>query len=979
MMEVTVTRFSRRAALAATLLSLLTGWDTRTVPNGADNDWYSIHAAPADAAAYAAFRTSSFDSLPGNEHTEISHYAFTQLGWESLYTTPVADAVDLNAAIWHPEVAQVGVPAGQDEGDDAETPLLERRIPHPARFTGMPDYSYTISDWINRNRFCPSLPSAAPNQSRCHAFAGWLGAVLNSSHFGDQATAFYRHFHAVALARAEAANQIGAAIEAARAGGTAFEEAEAARYQREAEVMALAYEAYAQHFLQDRWSSGHTWNRWNAGSYEGLPRPNDYVVNMALGGITGVVHGAEAVLSSILPPGSSPDPLCSPEVTDGAVTPIGVHGPSTSVPLPVVGDYRFADGLRGRFLGAPMDVSGQLDDMMRCAKAGYADVARRFHPNPDGSRGAFSLAIGGAPTFDREVSIASDAGGETYCFDHWATNEALDTGLNTLGQGRLGQFLADGLQVGALVLVVGVESEGAVDLLTQDFARMALKVHERALQAPERTDLARGETLPALYGVQPGQAYVSAAAPAYAEPVSLSALPLLAREGEPDPSGMERPGRDQRTLMGFFNRALAPELCERAPVDLRFDPELPADSPRQGLRWPAPIPDGALAEDLERRRHACVLLADRLFEETYAWYRPTPAPYEGRQREQRRESLFGGSGDSAAPAAAPMCQVLGATPEEARSSAASYWDDNPVELHPGYVSAESGPYARVPISGGPRYESLDAWCRAVPVVHVDDEDFVVDASGARQVITPGFDEMGRVSFEELTPWVTLHGRNFGVAAGRIKLVGETGCNDPDRTSQLAEVASWTPEEIAFELDAARFPPDIYRVEIIRDDRGPDESRVRSVGRFRLDVRRAVYTGLETLRPPFSGSETGQDFRAIHPFCEGGTVIRHTIDDCTDVFDGAEDLCGADGPLAVGTRLWTGPTPSGFTPGPYPSHQYAVTATGLCSALPFGEPCPDGLPIEYGLVWRMELTGMPPGPRPPRRWRYTLAWERAGAP
>lgn len=953
-----------RAAVAVAGLAVLVAWDTKLTSNGAGNNWFSMYFGPADV-----FYTLAFDDpsqLTGNEHAEISHAAHVRLGWTPLYALGDLEVVDLNASLWHPEVKDVPAPSGASDGDVAVTPLVERRLPHPARWSGVPDFSYSPTDWMNRNAFCPALPPDAPEYAQCHAFEVWLAAVLNSSHFGDQATAMYRHYHTIALGRAAAARELGASVEAAVAAGSAdVEEMEA--YVREAELEALAFEGTAQHFLADRWSSGHGWNRWNGPSYEALDDPDALVQMQAIGALSGVIHGAEAVIGDVLPDLAAPlapDPMCSPLILDDvAVTTQSVLADGQLDPG--VGDYRFSDLLEGRFGDdyglddVPLPVSTQESSMMRCAMAGWADVARGFHPRSDGTFGALRLAVtSDTPTFDAGVAVASGGGTATPCFEHWATNLSFDTGLTTLGQSSLGAVVSATAQLGAVV--VGVGSGGTADFVTGDFARLVLAVKSSSISNPNGTDLARGASLPSLFGVDPGQSYVEYAPPDYAEPASFDDLPFRTDPGVPDEDGLYRPGRDQRTVWGFFNRAHAVELCERSEDDLTPDPSLPFGDPEYGLRWPVPLPEDADADLLAARLDACVYLADRLYESTRRW--DVNAPYLGPQAETRRASNAAGA-----------CRVFDAVPSSAEVGS---WRDNPRHLHPTYVDALRGPFAQVEVGSLSFPGSLDAWCRAIPIVHVDNDDFVAKAGGGRLIVRPGRDADGRRSFlpQDIDPNVILSGLHFGSVPGRVKLVGESGCIDPLITSEFADIVSWSDTEIKFTLHHTRFPPDVYNVEIIRDDRTPAGSRVRSEGRIRLDVRETVFTGIDEIPPPLNEGVFGQNAAALHPWCTGGEVVDHTIHDCTDVIGGAEHLCGLpDSP--VGDLMWQGPAIVPFQPHPYPGHEWGVVQSGTCEGLPTPSGCPPGLPLEYGLVWRMEHDPEQPTTAPPRRWRFTLVWQR----
>jgi hypothetical protein len=214
------------------------------------------------------------------------------------------------------------------------------------------------------------------------------------------------------------------------------------------------------------------------------------------------------------------------------------------------------------------------------------------------------------------------------------------------------------------------------------------------------------------------------------------------------------------------------------------------------------------------------------------------------------------------------------------------------------------------------------------------------------LVTPGYTAADEISFapDVLDPVVTIRGLNFGNERGRVKLESEHDCVDPIVVSPYPDLVSWTDTQISFRLDQTRFPPDTWTIEIIRDDKDADLRAVRSVGRFRLDVRKAVFTDLDQAGGPLPVDVGGQPFRSSHPFCTGGDVLFHQIVDCTGLSGPQMLACGASG--GAGTVMWTGPAPmADFLPGPYAEHRYSVIATGECGSL--------GFPAEHDQRARVE--------------------------
>jgi hypothetical protein len=337
----------KRAFVTATALLLLCAWDTSEDPI---NDW---------AAAYLF-------NIPTNEHASISDTTLRTMGAGLIAvdgnSNQFRQVVDLNASYFRRAQLSAHV-----AGDDPGTTLEERDVPSPAHLAGVPDFSWTIYDWINKNSICPSVPPEAQTflgLEVCHEYKGWLGN-LNAVHFGTQSEVMYDHFHKLAINLAGRAAALRSLLSVDANAAVEFGD-----FVAEAELEAFAYEAFGQHFLQDRWSSGHFWERWNASDYAMLPN-KDLPTNFLIGAMSGIVHGAQAVIGV-------PDPLCSPTFDGTTVTPIEWSHPELGV-LPGVGDYRWQEIIgagQGSFRGSGYQVFVQYEQMIECGMRGWAQVIR---------------------------------------------------------------------------------------------------------------------------------------------------------------------------------------------------------------------------------------------------------------------------------------------------------------------------------------------------------------------------------------------------------------------------------------------------------------------------------------------------------------------------------------------------------------------------------------------------------------------------
>ncbi|MBU2166705.1 MAG: hypothetical protein KKF88_02600 [Alphaproteobacteria bacterium] len=500
-----------KATALAVLLLALAAWDTRVVTG---DIWRSTY-----------FNERS-KSVP--EHSTLADLALAELGVVDLFGVQgSADVtvVDLNASYFRED--ELG--SMDREGDDRRTRVEERLIPQPARFAGLPDYSYGPADWLNKNLTCPI--GGPPGYTRyCHDFIGWLGS-LNSVHFGSQATRMYGRYHTLALDFAERARVM-------RARMTAEERLAHADALEEAEHQALIYEGYAQHFLQDRWAIGHMWERWDGPDRTQID-DRTMPMSLAIGAVAGFIHGSESSTGSA-------DAMSSPLPGQDAARPMEFRHASRPdlPPVPAVGDERLADMRRGAFgkgyggPDQPLDVRGQRREMLACSKAGWAEVIRALGP---GDRGGFG-AVGARLAPDApEFRVLDD---ET-CWDMWATNRSMYEGLVVTPagdwKGKTGLSLLAELRVRPDLTGRGIGVSLEVALFKgSDLTALGWRMWRRQLLDPDGTDLARGG-IGVMWNAQTGD---KAGLPIYAEPLDPAALPDRTIGGV-----------DRQTLYGAFSRA----------------------------------------------------------------------------------------------------------------------------------------------------------------------------------------------------------------------------------------------------------------------------------------------------------------------------------------------------------------------------------------------------------------------------------------
>lgn len=775
-----MSRLIRRIAIAVIAITGLTAWDTLVIEG--PTPWQSI------------YQIGEPQSIP--EHSTISDMTLKYLdssgrlvdlfGRQGFKTI---SAVDINASHFREELLYKIKVEGRFEeyGDDPLTEVEERLIPAPANFSGLPDYSYAIYDWLNKNKTCPAF-SQDQYTSRCHEFFGWLGA-LNSVHFGSQAEKMYAHHHRNALALAEKVADL-------RSSMSKEERDVHEEILLEAEHLALAYEGYAQHFLQDRWAIGHMWERWGSPDTSQMNRyEQEY---LAIGALSGLIHGAEAVVNKskffelfLSRADSMSSPLPGPILTlseQSTAIPmeyvhVNVKGETGSISA--IGDERLQDAVDGVFRLSEYDtlrgdqalnVDEQMDSLMRCAGAGWAETIRALGPGDDaGTYGAYKAPLSSnAPSF----SILD----QDSCWDMWATNKSMVIGL--LGP-EPGKTLA---VLGVSSIVVDVEAAGTFSGNRTELITKATRMWLYGLTNSDGTEIAQGkmQTLSAslsdwvsgentadladMWGFENGGHYTI---PDYVEPIGLKAenQPVTDISKMPPLPWEDPRGRDIQTLFGVFNQAHSDYWCENRDTltEVRT-----TGSPKS----------------LE----ICQRLADFAYQGTH----PT---YSGSMQRTRKDGK------------AEIRSVC-AIHEKGVESDDTDDQENPYWLDQGYTSYDGTNNAEQYFT---TINQVANWCARVPVLRLI-PDPELNAENIVAEIRPDAET------------VRLVGRDLGKAEGKVSATA------PDGTViELDDIWEWTDTEITLGVSDIDWDENTkYRLEIeLKPD--PDRTMLETIGLFYIKV------------------------------------------------------------------------------------------------------------------------------------------------
>lgn len=727
------------------------------------------------------------DGLRGNEHAEIADHVFWAISdklWQKFGTaactsTATANAncprmVDLNASWLRADVIHPGATKLEPDvaGDDPNTVLDERRFPPLSMWSGLPDFAYTVYDWINERKLCPSLPKDADHAELCHVYTGWLGAGLNSTHFGHLPLKVYDRHHKIALGLAAKANNLRQTL---KAGGADTWHRD---YILELERLALAYESTGQHFVQDRWSSGHMIARWGPGSYYQLPHEPGQGPKLGdaamMGAVTGLLHGTQAVFHH-------PDPLSGPllesELDEDLVNLIFTGGmPDTggtfarwryehdnefSPPQQSqegVGDFLFKSLKTQSYSGDELGVdpvkpalptsgaANQLKGMRYCAAQGLRQVIAAFGTNDSNNYGLLDLPL---PEPDKAEQLQGFVPGakkegkdpvtDELCNSAWVTNDSWYMGLRTLaGQDVLAYDVVLASKSAIVDPAPAFKPDWLVLRIAEPYTKLRLESLERVLReqanAPKAPD-GRSE-----YGIQLGRDSITMwsndfwwhgnqnyGLPEYYEPEDLDTLAEL------DPNT----GRDKAAVYGLFNKASVEYWCGRS---------LALDSTGKTSGSLAELRDQIVAETKDEKKRArltatCSYLAER-------FHKRTDPTYDGPRKELAGDYLPFDATPKHGATFEPVCKFFDQAGLVVTTDTSD--DTRPYLLHPGYVetSGEKGP-------GGHAAESLENWCEKVPVIDI------AKVTGQHDIVYTINETSSR--------WTSLNGRNLGKKTPSAKL------------------------------------------------------------------------------------------------------------------------------------------------------------------------------------------------------------------
>jgi hypothetical protein len=548
---------------------------------------------------------------------------------------------------------------------------------------------------------------------------------------------------------------------------------------KEAELLALAYEGYAQHFLQDRWAMGHMWERW--GSPDAVQQNRRLEEHLLVRGVAGLIHGAEALVRDKKIKGlevlrvllEKADPMSSPLPGQGDAAAIPMQYRRISAegngPLvPAIGDERLKDMRKGTFsLSAyypgqpnqPLRVPQQKAAMLECAGAGWAEIIRALGRSYEGDGyGMFNAPLNAnAPDYD----VVNNS----FCWQNWATNKSVMIGfLGPNAEDKMAIVAAS--EPFAVAVATGGSTTEAIPNTRSAWLRLAtrLLLYRKAL--PNGTELARGgfrvdveSEIDKLAAGEGASASIQGAEqagmflgfkhgghyglPNYLVPIGLTAgSNAEARTNTNILPTRDPRGRDIQTLYGAFNGAKADYWCANRAVlaEMRDD-----RTPKHG--------------------EICRHLAGRAAQGTH----PT---YEG---IQKRERLFEGS------AVRSICLALSRSDEPGSQESTSLDDpSNPFWLDQGYVPKQSKEGEDEP----GLEDTVGDWCDMAPVLTLSSNDDL-----SRQNVVGTYDPD--------TQCAHLRGHDLGAQKGTILL------RTPGGEALYPAIADWENETIRLDMDSTQ--------------------------------------------------------------------------------------------------------------------------------------------------------------------------------
>lgn len=328
-----------------------------------------------------------------------------------------------------------------------------------------PDFSHSLTDWANSNESCPLKNEEGGSDiagayrgnhvESCHDFRKVMGAI-NATHFAPLNREMWRYYHHLALTQmAECQDLAGIKAQFYDDWETYF--AEPKLYSddhtetHECERLAMAYEMFAQHFLQDTWAVGHMWQRWGATKLSQFPAdvslfdlppgstfpaangpPRRALIAGMAATIAGSIHGAKSVsiglatehlgqwsTSFLLRFSGLDDPLNGGKYAGRWVE----WSDAANQRFPGAGDLFWDPEIIG--VGSPVvstdtDHAEQRTRMLTCSAA---SLRRVYDLGPHAH---------GQPNANASPTVTATDPESDYCWEHWATNESMEASLGPL-------------------------------------------------------------------------------------------------------------------------------------------------------------------------------------------------------------------------------------------------------------------------------------------------------------------------------------------------------------------------------------------------------------------------------------------------------------------------------------------------------------------------------------------------------------------
>ncbi len=285
----------------------------------------------------------------------------------------------------------------------------------------VPDIAHSLTQYVMGNEHC--LPRGVPATTTaeinlCNSFTGHM-ASINSTHWPELSRPTYTLYHGIALDVAARCKLLADALPSAAEHPLSDYAGETVKA---CEREALAYEAYASHFLQDRWSSGHMFRRWGSPTF--ADSPVGQVQQTLTGIVTGLIHGTRALTKNH-------DQLSMPGPFDEDDDSTTVRFVSSQGGVINGGGDHYLLACRERDTGWNVREGAQLREhysrMMACVAHGFAEVYAAG-PKTDGDR-SLSPDVPASPLPAGESYAESDD-----CWDHWVTNRSMAMALGS-GEG----------------------------------------------------------------------------------------------------------------------------------------------------------------------------------------------------------------------------------------------------------------------------------------------------------------------------------------------------------------------------------------------------------------------------------------------------------------------------------------------------------------------------------------------------------------